>query len=167
MTEKVDSQGQVLMTKELLLHLGSCGLSLDRPQQKNYEPSKDDGSPDDHYYTVSGMWNKPEMECLAFCMENKLFKDVAWYIKQRETEKFVRYIGEVFTMGQFQVFNPYTGQHVYCETEADAKLAYAEIAKQVLANSQISVCREMSNEYGHTTWVAETIENPITVSPNI
>lgn len=167
MTERVNAQGQVLMTKELLLHLGSCGYSLDRPNQKNYEPSKDDGSPDDHYYTVSGMWDKPEMECLDFCMKNKIFKDVAWYIKQRETEKFVRYTGKVFTMGQYQVFNPLNGIHRFCATEAEAKQAIAEISLDILNAYKVTVCREMSNEHGHTTWLAEEMQNPITVSPNI
>jgi hypothetical protein len=167
MTERVNAQGQVLMTKELLLHLGSCGLSLDRPNQKNYDPEKDDGSADGHYYTIANMWDKPEMECLAFCMENKLFKDVAWYIKQRETEKFVRYTGKVFTMGKYQVFNPLTGLHEFCETEELAKIAIAEISKKILATQPISVCREMSNEHGHTTWAAEQIVDPISVTANI
>ena len=167
MTERVNAQGQVLMTKELLLHLGSCGYSLDRPNQKNYEPSKDDGSPDDHYYTVSGMWDKPEMECLEFCMNNKIFKDVAWYIKQRETEKFVRYTGKVFTMGQYQVFNPLTGTHKFCATEAEAKQEIAIITLALFEANKPTVCREMTNEHGHSTWVAEEISNPITISPNI
>ena len=167
MTERVNKKGEVLMTKELLLHLGSCGYSLDRPNQKNYDPTQEDGSTDDHYYTLSGMWDKPEMECLAFCMTNKLFKDVAWYIKQRETEKFVRYTGKVFTMGQYQVFNPLTGMHKFCTTEEEAKQEIADISLAILNANKITVCREMSNEHGHTTWVAEEIANPITLAPNI
>jgi hypothetical protein len=94
-------------------------------------------------------------------------KDTAWYLKQRETEKFVRYTGKVFTMGKYQVFNPLTGLHTYCETEELAKAAIAEISKQILETHKISVCREFSNEHGHTTWVAEQIVDPITISPNI
>lgn len=167
MTERVNEKGEVLMTRELLLHLGSCGTSSDRPHIKNYDPAREDGSPDDHYYTVANMWGKTEMECLAFCMENKLFKDLAWYVKQRETEKFVRYVGKEFTMGRYQVFNPLTGMHAFCETEAEAKTLIADVARHILGAHPSSVCRELINEHGHTTWVAETIENPISVVPNI
>lgn len=167
MTERVNAQGQVLMTKELLLHLGSCGTSSDRPHIKNYDPAREDGSPDDHYYTVAGMWGKPEIECLAFCMENKLFKDLAWYVRQRETEKFVRYTGKVFTMGQYQVFNPLTGMHRFCETEAEAKAAIADVIKSYVLGLNITVCRELTNEHGHSTWTAAPIEDPVKIVPNI
>lgn len=149
------------------MHLGSCGVSLDRPNQKNYEPSKDDGSPDDHYYTLAGMWDKTEMECLDFCMKNKITKDVAWYIKQRETEKFVRYTGKVFTMGQYQVFNPLNGTHKFCETEAEAKQELANITQALYNTYKPTVCREMTNEHGHATWIAEEMQNAVIIAPNI
>ena len=157
------------MTKELLLHLGSCGLSLDRPNQKNYDPLKEDGSADDHYYTLSGMWDKPESECLEFCLKNNLMKDLAWYIEKRGTEVFVRYTGKVFTMGRYQVFNPLEGSHVYVDTEEEAKEICRTYLQQLAEQNllKINICRELSNEHGHSTWIASelntTIEIPIKV----
>jgi len=167
MTERVNKNGEILLTKELLLHLGSCGKSLDRPECKNYDPLTNDGEPDDHYHTVAGNWGKTESECLDFLLKNKLQKDLTWYLEKRQTEKFIRYVGKVITMGKYQVFNPLTGTHTLCETEAEAKTLMADIANQIIERNPISVCRELSNELGHTTWIAEEIQNPFTISPNV
>jgi hypothetical protein len=165
MNRKVNEHGEVLMTKELCLHLGSCGLSLDKPELEPFSLEHDN---DNHYYTVGQMWGKTEAECVTFCFRNKIFKDMYWYIAQRETEKFVRYIGETITMtNKYQVFNPISGSHISCESEAEAKQKIAEISLQILSHNKITVCREMSNEFGHTTWVAEEIENPITLTANV
>jgi hypothetical protein len=167
MTERVNEDGEVLQTKELHLHLGSCGFSLDRPECKNYDPAINNGEPDDHYHTVDGNWGKPESEVLTYMFKNKLQKDLNWYLEKRQTEKFIRYVGKVITMGKYQIFNPLTGTHTLCETEAEAKTLMADIANQIIERYPISVCRELSNELGHTTWIAEEIQNPFTISPNV
>jgi hypothetical protein len=167
MTERVNENGEVLQTKELLLHLGSCGLSIDRPECKSFDPAINNGEPDDHYHTIDGNWGKPESEVLAYMLKNKLQKDLTWYLEQRKTEKFIRYVGKVITMGKYQVFNPLTGTHTVCETEAEAKTLMADIAKQFMERNPISVCRELSNELGHATWIPEQIENPFIITPNV
>jgi len=166
MTERVNENNQIIITKELLLHLGSCGISFDRPNQKNYDPTKDDSSADDHYFTVANMWGRTEIECIEFLIDNNLSRDLAWYIEQRKTEKFVRYIGKVFSMGKYQVFNTLTGTHQYCDTEEEAKIALTEIAKAIIATHSLTICRELTNEYGHTTWISSELPNPFTITPN-
>jgi hypothetical protein len=167
MTERVNEQGQVLMTRELLSHLGACGMSIDRPELKNFDLSINKGEPDDHYHTVNNNWGKTEAECLDFLLRNQLYKDFYWYVEQRKTEKFIRYVGKVITMGKYQVFNPLTGVHTLCETEAEAKSLMTDIATQIIAQTPITVCRELSNELGDTTWIPEEIQNPFTISANV
>ena len=91
MNEQFKENNQIIVTKELLLHLGSCGISFDRPNQKNYSIPSDDLSDDDHYFTVANMWGKTESECIQFLLDNNLNKDLNWYLEQKKTEKFVRF----------------------------------------------------------------------------
>lgn len=52
----------------------------------------------------------------------------------------------------YQVFNPQTGTHTRYETEAEAKSALVEVAKQVLATHTPSVNAETVHENGDVTW---------------
>lgn len=92
-------------------------------------------------------------------------KDYAgWLIEQKLTEQYVRANGSVITMGAYQVFNPLTGQHTRYETEAEAKTALIEIAKQVLELHCPKVIQELSNENGDTTWIPTNMNESLVIS---
>lgn len=55
-------------------------------------------------------------------------------------------------MSAYQVFNPQTGTHVRFESEAEAKVALVDIAKQILVSHTPSVNLEIVHENGDTTW---------------
>ena len=86
-----------------------------------------------------------------------------WMIEQKKTEAYVRANGSVFTMNAYQVFNPLTGQHTRYETEAEAKSALVDIAKQVLTQHVPVVVQELANENGDTTWIATTLHETLKI----
>jgi hypothetical protein len=53
----------------------------------------------------------------------------------------------------YQLFNPLTGAHTRYETEAEAKTAFAELAKQVLTVHSPGMVEEITHENGDVTWV--------------
>jgi hypothetical protein len=82
-------------------------------------------------------------------------KDFAgWMIEQKTTEAYVRANGKVFTVEIYQVFNPLTGVHTEYQTEAEAKSAIAEIAKEVIKTHKPTVCASLTNENGDSTWIS-------------
>lgn len=87
-----------------------------------------------------------------------------WLLKVKSTEKYVRENGSIFTMGAYQVFNPLTGIHTKYETEAEAKQALIEVAKEVLKQHCPLVVQELSNENGDATWIPTTIHETLTIS---
>lgn len=92
-------------------------------------------------------------------------KDYAgWLIEQKSTEAYVRANGSVITMGAYQVFNPITGLHTRYETEAEAKLALIEVAKQILNQYPTLVNQELSNENGDTTWIPTNMNESLIIS---
>lgn len=99
---------------------------------------------------------------IAFCNANGRPEFGGWLEHQKSTEAYVRLNGSIFTMGAYQVFNPITGQHTRYETEAEAKAALIEVAKEVLIHHSPRVVQELSNENGDTTWLPtdmhETLE---------
>ena len=64
----------------------------------------------------------------------------------------------------YQVFNPQTGQHTRYVTEAEAKAALVEVAKQVLAVHTPSVVEEITHENGDVTWVPIDFVSQLNVS---
>jgi hypothetical protein len=82
----------------------------------------------------------------------------------KKTELYVRTNGSIFTMGAYQVFNPLTGQHTRYETEAEAKAALVDVAKQVLEQHCPRVVQELSNENGDTTWIPTTMNETLVIS---
>lgn len=87
-----------------------------------------------------------------------------WNGLDKSTEYYVRNNGSILTMGAYQVFNPLTGQHTRYETEAEAKAALAEVAKQILEQHCPKVVQEISNENGDTTWVPTELHKELTIS---
>lgn len=101
---------------------------------------------------------------ISFCNANGKPEFGSWLEHQKSTEAFVRMNGSIFTMGAYQVFNPLTGQHTRYETEAEARTALVEIAKEVLAQHCPRVVQELSNENGDTTWVVTSLNEQLIVS---
>jgi hypothetical protein len=55
-------------------------------------------------------------------------------------------------MSLYRVFNPLTGTHTRCESEAEAKDVLVDVAKQVLVAHTPSVNLEIVHENGDVTW---------------
>lgn len=91
-------------------------------------------------------------------------KFAEWILEQKKTEAYVRFNGKVLTMGAYQVFNPLTGIHTRYETEAEAKAALVEIAKQVLQQHCPTVVQELSNENGDTCWISTKLNETLIIS---
>jgi len=64
----------------------------------------------------------------------------------------------------YQVFNPQTGQHTRYETEAEAKAALVEVAKQILVTYTPSVVEETVHENGDVTWTSTELASQLIVS---
>ena len=90
--------------------------------------------------------------------------DAGWMLASKKTEYYVRNNGSILTMGAYQVFNPLVGQHTRYETEAEAKAALVEIAKEVLKQHCPTVVQELSNENGDTTWIPTNMNETLVVS---
>lgn len=103
-------------------------------------------------------------DAIRFCNENGQPEFGQWLIEQKSTEYYVRNNGSVLTMGAYQVFNPLTGLHTRYETEAEAKSALVEIAKEVLAQHCPRVVQELSNENGDTTWIPTNMNETLQIS---
>ena len=103
-------------------------------------------------------------EAIKFCLENGHQDFADWLIEQKTTEKYVKANGSVITMGAYQVFNPTTGLHTRYETEAEAKEALIEVAKQILNQYPTLVNQELSNENGDTTWIPTNMNESLVVS---
>jgi len=101
---------------------------------------------------------------IAFCANNGHQDFADWLIEQKKTEYYVRNNGSIITMGAYQVFNPLTGLHTRYETEAEAKTALIELAKEVLKQHCPTVVQELSNENGDTTWIPTTMNETLTIS---
>jgi len=52
----------------------------------------------------------------------------------------------------YQIFNPQTGTHTRYETEAEAKAAFVEVAKNVILVHTPSAVEETVHENGDVTW---------------
>ena len=91
-------------------------------------------------------------------------KFAEWILEQKKTEAYVRFNGKVITMGAYQVFNSLTGVHTRYETEAEAKAALIQVAKDVLAQHCPRVVQELSNENGDTCWIPTTMNETLVVS---
>jgi len=139
---------EVIVTKRLMAIIGAC-----------YETRS--------FFTHNNLWDKTENDVLSVMRQSNMKEEEKWWFEQKDKENFVRFIGKELTMGKFQVFNPLTGAHKLCETEIDAKNEIAAISKAIIENQKITICRELSNEHGHTTWIAYEIPDAITISPNL
>jgi len=63
--------------------------------------------------------------------------------------------GEIITMTtNYQVFNPLTGLHSRCTSEAEAKEALARVCEALIDNYKPTVCQEITNENGDSVWTA-------------
>lgn len=113
--------------------------------------------------TDNDMWGKTETEVLNFFIESNLFQYNEWWLKKKQTEEFVRYNGEVITMGEYKVFNPLTGQHTTFLTEAEAKAALIEISKDILEKHTPRIVQAMRNENGDETWIPTDIHKTIQI----
>ena len=135
----------MILTRELLLEVHSC--------QEGYRFGVENN-------LIGGDYD----DAITFCANNNKQEFADWLTAQKSTEYYVRNNGSILTMGAYQVFNPLTGQHTRYETEAEAKAALVEIAKEVLNQHCPKVVQELSNENGDTTWIPTTIHETLVVS---
>ena len=135
----------MILTKEFLTQVHSCAEGY----RFGLENNLIDGDYDD---------------AISFCANNERQDFADWLIEQKKTEFYVRNNGSVITMGAYQVFNPLTGQHTRCETEAEVKLVLIEVAKQILEQHCPTVVQELYNENGDTTWIPATINETLNIS---
>jgi len=160
---------EVVITKELLSTIGSCYVdsNLSSTDSNGDSTSQMLGAVGLYsFFENNDLWDKPESHVANVLRSHGHLADLNWYFNAKKTEAYVRFVGKVITMGQYQVFNPITGLHTYCETLSAAKAAMADIANQVLANApQITICQEISNEHGDTTWISTQIPNAFLITP--
>ena len=135
----------MILTKEVFSALNACA--------EGYETA-----------IKTGNVGKDYDEVIAYCFANGLEPFGNWLTEQKKTEYYVRNNGSIITMGAYQVFNPLTGTHTRYETEAEAKAALVDVAKQVLQQHCPIVVQEISNENGDTTWIPTTMNETLTVS---
>ena len=64
----------------------------------------------------------------------------------------------------YQVFNPLTGLHTRCNSEAETKAMLATIASQVLSKHALTVAKEIIHENGDVTWEAVDFASQIKVT---
>jgi len=64
----------------------------------------------------------------------------------------------------YQVFNPLTGTHTKYTSEQEAKDAVTQIASSIVDTYKPTVCQELSNENGDTTWVAVDLIKKFNIS---
>lgn len=135
----------VVITKELMQAIGACDIGP-------------------NFFTEQNLWGQPESVVLAAMRASGMQAEEDWWLAQKRTEAYVRYNGKEITVTEtYQVFNPFTGLHTEHITEAEARAAAVEIAKTVLQNNKISVCRAIANEHGDTAWTAVELSNPVQV----
>jgi hypothetical protein len=110
-------------------------------------------------------WDLGRSKLIVYCDENPNITIgwVKWFDELKISEAFVRFNGKEITMGSYQVFNPITGVHTEYQTEDEAKIAMVDIAKQVLQNNIISVCRAINNENGDSSWIPIDLGTPYDV----
>jgi hypothetical protein len=135
----------MILTREFLLEVHSC--------QEGYRFGVENNLIDGNYD-----------DAIAFCLNQGKQEFADWLIEQKKTEYYVRNNGSIITMGAYQVFNPIVGQHTRYETEAEAKLALIEIAKEVLNQYCPTVVQELLNENGDTTWIPTKMNETLSVS---
>ena len=87
-----------------------------------------------------------------------------WLEDQKKTEIYFRAYGGAITMGAYQVYNCYTGQHQRYETEEEAKTALLEITKNLILTHGPRITRELINENGDAIWLASDINERIQLS---
>jgi hypothetical protein len=102
-------------------------------------------------------------EVIKDLVKNGKNEDAGWMLFHKKTETYVRFNAKEVTMGSYQVFNTITGTHIEYKTEEEAKVGILEIAKQILEQNKISVCRSLSNENGDSTWIPIELETPYDV----
>lgn len=103
-------------------------------------------------------------EVLRALRDLNMAEPTVWWATAKTTETYVRNNGSILTMGAYQVFNPLTGVHTRYETEAEARAALIEIAKEVLKQHCPVVVQELANENGDTTWIPTTMHENLAVS---
>ena len=64
---------------------------------------------------------------------------------------------QILTLDRYPFQGPF-------KTEAEAKTALIEVAKQILQTHSPTVVQELSNENGDTTWIPTTMNETLTVS---
>jgi hypothetical protein len=135
----------VILTKELLSSLDCC--------PEGYKFGLENNLIDNDYdYAI------------LFCKENGQVEFSDWLLEQKSSEVYVRSNGSVFTMGAYQVFSPFTGQHTRYETEEEARLALIDLAKNVLDTHTPGVVQELSNENGDTAWIPTDMHKTLNIS---
>lgn len=135
----------MILTRELLLEANSC--------QEGYRFGVENN-------LIGGDYD----DAITFCANNGKQEFADWLTTQKSTEYYVRNNGSILTMGAYQVFNPLTGVHTRYETEAEAKVALVEIAKEVLNQHCPRVVQELSNENGDTTWIQTTLHQTLEIN---
>lgn len=116
------------------------------------------------FFTENNLIDGDYDDAIEFCINNDKQEIADWLTEQKSTEYYVRNNGSILTMGAYQVFNPLTGRHTRYETEAEAKAALVEIAKQVLEQHCPRIVQEISNENGDTTWISTELHKELTIS---
>jgi hypothetical protein len=134
----------MILTREFLLEVHSC--------QEGYRFGVENNLIDGNYDNA-----------ITFCANNGKQEFADWLTEQKKTEYYVRNNGSILTMGAYQVFNPLAGVHTRYETEAEAKAALVEIAKQVLEQHCPTVVQELSNENGDTTWIPTNLHETLEI----
>lgn len=100
---------------------------------------------------------------ILYCRENGQEDYAVWLEEQKHSEIFVRMNGTIFTMGAYQIYNPFTGQHQKYETLEQAKQAISELALEVINVYGPKTNRELANENGDATWIPVKLNLSISV----
>ena len=64
----------------------------------------------------------------------------------------------------YQVFNPLTGKHTSCNSEQEAKNLLVVFVKEMIAQNQFSVNKEIPHENGDVTWESVDFVSQLVVS---
>ena len=106
-------------------------------------------------------------ETLKRCIREGKQDFAGWLLDFKKTEAYVRQNGKEITMSNiYQVFNPGTGNHEYCDSREKAIEKTKEIAQQILEKHNLSVVQEMHNENGDVAWVPVSYDAFISVVIN-
>ena len=101
----------------------------------------------------SGVYGMEVPEALAELRRKGLTTEYAWLKIAMKSAAYVRYNGREITVHEtYQVFDPTTGVHTEYGSAEEARVATTTIARSMLNQLNVTVCKAISNENGDTAW---------------